>query len=70
MSDFSVVQNLHFIGFAVSIGTIAIVDFRLSSDDARLPPNWPPIRAVDAGWYCRHVLITGPLMFSTDAVAY
>ena len=26
---FPVVQSLHFIGFAVSIGTIAIVDFRL-----------------------------------------
>ena len=69
---FPVVQSLHFIGFAMSIGTIAIVDFRLlglgmlREAPARLGGG---SRALDAGWSCGH-LITGPLMFSTDAVAY
>lgn len=69
---FPAIQSLHFIGFALSIGTIAIVDLRLlgvgmqRESAAELaadlaPWTWAGIAAM---------LITGPLMFSTDAVAY
>ena len=69
---FPVVESLHFIGFAFSIGTIAIVDLRLL--------GWAMARqsalelAADldpwtwAGFAL--MLITGPLMFSADAVRY
>ena len=69
---FPAVQSLHFIGFAMSIGTIAIVDFRLLGLGMRRQA--PAELAADlAPW--THVgiavmLTTGPLMFSTDAVAY
>ena len=69
---FPAVQSLHFIGFAMSIGTIAIVDLRLLGLGMRHQP--PAELAADlAPW--THVgiavmLTTGPLMFSTDAVAY
>jgi len=69
---FPVVQSFHFIGFAFSIGTIAIVDLRLlglgmtrqtaaelHSDLNRW--SWIGIAMM---------LITGPLMFSADAVRY
>lgn len=69
---FPVVQSLHFIGFALSIGTIAIVDFRLlgfgmtrqtASELASDLNRWTL-----AG--IAMMLITGPLMFSADAVNY
>jgi hypothetical protein len=69
---FPAVQSLHFIGFAMSIGTIAIVDLRLLGLGMRR--QGPAELATDlAPW--THVgiavmLTTGPLMFSTDAVAY
>ncbi len=69
---FPAVQSLHFIGFAMSIGTIAIVDLRLLGLGMRR--QGPAELAADlAPW--THVgiavmLTTGPLMFSTDAVAY
>ena len=69
---FPAIQSLHFIGFAMSIGTIAIVDLRLLGLGMRRQA--PAELAADlAPW--THVgiavmLTTGPLMFSTDAVAY
>jgi hypothetical protein len=69
---FPAVQSLHFIGFAMSIGTIAIVDLRLLGLGMRRQA--PAELAADlAPWTLAGVavmLITGPLMFSTDAVAY
>jgi len=69
---FPVVQSLHFIGFAMSIGTIAIVDLRLLGLGMRRQP--PAELAADlAPWTLVGIavmLTTGPLMFSTDAVAY
>ena len=69
---FPVVQSLHFIGFAMSIGTIAIVDLRLLGLGMRRQA--PAELAADlAPWTLAGIavmLTTGPLMFSTDAVAY
>jgi hypothetical protein len=69
---FPVVQSLHFVGFALSIGTIAIVDLRLlgwamrrqtaAELAAELSP-WTQIGII-------LMLTTGFMMFSTDAVAY
>ena len=69
---FPAVQSLHFIGFAMSIGTIAIVDFRLlgfgmlREAPAQLAADLEPCTRAGIAV----MLITGPLMFSTDAVAY
>ena len=67
---FPAVQSLHFIGFALSIGTIAIVDLRLLGLGMRRQAAAE--LAVDlAPWTYAGIavmLITGPLMFSTDAV--
>jgi hypothetical protein len=69
---FPVVESLHFMGFALSIGTIAIVDLRLlgiamrrqtASDLASDLNRWTGIGLAV-------MLITGPLMFSADAVVY
>src|SRR5215472_4505282 len=69
---FPAVQSLHFIGFAMSIGTIAIVDLRLLGlGRSRLAPA--ELAADLAPWTRAGIavmLTTGPLMFSTDAVAY
>src|SRR5258708_35835047 len=69
---FPAVQSLHFIGFAMSIGTIAMVDFRLLGLGMRRQS--PAGLAADlAPWTHAGIavmLTTGPLMFSTDAVAY
>jgi len=69
---FPAIQSLHFIGFALSIGTIAIVDLRLLGLGMRRQA--PAELAADlAPWTLAGIavmLITGPLMFSTDAVAY
>jgi hypothetical protein len=69
---FPVVESLHFMGFALSVGTIAIGDLRLlglgmrrqtASELAADLENWTRI-----GFAV--MLITGPLMFSADAVRY
>jgi len=69
---FPVVESLHFMGFALSIGTIAIVDLRLlglvlrrhaASELASDLERWTRIGLAV-------MLITGPLMFSADAVRY
>jgi hypothetical protein len=69
---FPMVQSLHFIGFAMSIGTIALVDFRLLGLGMR--GQSPGGLATDlAPWTHAGIavmLTTGPLMFSTDAVSY
>jgi hypothetical protein len=69
---FPAVQSLHFIGFAMSIGTIAIVDLRLLGLGMRRQAA-ADLAADLAPWTRAGIavmLITGPLMFSTDAVAY
>ena len=69
---FPVVQSLHFIGFAFSIGTIAIVDLRLlglgmrRQSAAELAADLDPWTLVGFAL----MLNTGPLMFSADAVNY
>jgi hypothetical protein len=69
---FPAVQSLHFIGFAMSIGTIAMVDFRLlgfgkgHAGAAELSAGLAPWTLAGLAV----MLITGPLMFSTDAVGY
>ena len=69
---FPAVQSLHFIGFALSIGTIAIVDLRLLGWGMRR--HTAAELAADLNRWTNIglavMLITGPLMFSTDAVAY
>ena len=69
---FPVVQSLHFIGFAMSIGTIAMVDFRLLGIGMRRQS--PADLAADLALWTQAgiavMLTTGPLMFSTDAVTY
>jgi len=69
---FPVIQSIHFMGFALSIGTIAIVDLRLlglgmgrhtASELAADLRRWTL-----AGFVM--MLITGPLMFSADALVY
>jgi uncharacterized membrane protein len=69
---FPIVQSLHFIGFALSIGTIVIVDFRLLGLGMRRQKA-SEIAADLNPWTSAGIavmLITGPLMFSTDAFAY
>jgi hypothetical protein len=69
---FPLVQSLHFIGFALSIGTIAIVDLRLlgwgmrRQSAAELAADLDPWTRVGFAI----MLTTGPLMFSADAVTY
>jgi hypothetical protein len=69
---FPVVQSLHFMGFALSIGTIAIVDLRLLGLGMRRQ-SAAELAADLSGWTSfglALMLITGPLMFSADAVRY
>jgi len=69
---FPAVQSVHFIGFAMSIGTIAIVDFRLLGF-GKTRVETAELAAGLAKWTWAGIavmLITGPLMFSTDAVGY
>ena len=69
---FPVVQSLHFMGFALSIGTIAIVDLRLlgvgmrRQTAAQLAEDLAP-------WTLAGIVVmltTGFLLFSADAVVY
>jgi hypothetical protein len=69
---FPAVQSLHFIGFALSIGTIAIIDLRLLGLGMRSQTS-VELAADLAPW--THIgiavmLTTGFLMFSSDAVNY
>ena len=69
---FPIVQSVHFMGFALSIGTIAIVDFRLLGIGMRRQEA-AEIAADLKPWTLAGLavmLITGPLMFSTDAISY
>ena len=69
---FPLVQSIHFMGFALSIGTIAIVDFRLLGIGMRRQ-SAPQLAADLAPWTFAGfatMLITGFLMFSADAVVY
>lgn len=69
---FPAIQSVHFIGFAVSIGSIAIVDLRLLGFGMRRQA--PAELAADLNrWTLLGIammLVTGFLMFSTDAVTY
>lgn len=69
---FPVVQSIHFMGFALSIGTIAIVDLRLLGLTLRRQ-SAEQLAADLAPWTLAGIvvmLITGFLMFSADAVRY
>jgi hypothetical protein len=69
---FPVVQSIHFIGFALSVGTIAIVDFRLLGIGMRRQTA-SQLAADLAPWTLSGIavmLITGFLLFSADAVVY
>jgi hypothetical protein len=69
---FPVVQSLHFIGFALLVGTIAIVDMQLlgfgtlRQTPAKLAADLAPWTAAGIAV----MLTTGPLMFSADAPNY
>lgn len=69
---FPLVESLHFMGFALSIGTIAIVDLRLLGIAMRRQ-SASELAADLKVWTwigLALMLITGPLMFSADAVNY
>src|SRR5579871_5133415 len=69
---FPAVQSLHFIGFALSVGTIVIVDCRLLGV-GMLRQTAAELDADLAPWTFLGVavmLTTGMLMFSADAVTY
>ena len=69
---FPLVESLHFIGLALSVGTIAIVDLRLLGIAVRRQS--PSELAADLHKWTwmglALMLTTGPLMFSADAVNY
>ena len=69
---FPVVESLHFVGLALLVGTIAIVDLRLLG--IAMPRQSASELAADLEIWTRIglalMLITGPLMFSADAVNY
>src|SRR5260370_10265026 len=69
---FPAIQSVHFIGFAVSIGSIAIVGLRLLRFG--MGRQAPADLAADLNrWTLLGIammLVTGFLMFSTDAVTY
>jgi uncharacterized membrane protein len=69
---FPVVESLHFMGFALSIGTIAIVDLRLLGLGMRRQTARELAADLDPWTWAgiALMLITGPLMFSADAVTY
>src|SRR2546423_1185815 len=69
---FAVVQTGHFIGFALLIGTVAIVDLRLLGFGLRqqkadeLAADLDTWKWIGLGL----ILMTGILMFSSSALAY
>jgi hypothetical protein len=69
---FPMVESLHFAGFALLIGTIAIVDLRLLGFGMRRQ-SASELATDLAPWTLAGLaimLITSPLMFSADAVVY
>jgi Family of unknown function (DUF6644) len=69
---FPVVETFHFIGFALLIGTIAIVDLRLLGLGLRREPV-SQLAGDLAPWTLAGLVLmltTGPAMFSADAVVY
>ena len=69
---FPIVESLHFMGLALSIGTIAIVDLRLLGIGMRRQTASQLAADLDPWTWSGFavMLITGPLMFSADAVVY
>src|SRR5690348_15936655 len=69
---FPLIQSLHFMGFALSIGTIAIVDLRLLGLGMRRHTASELAADLNRWTWAGFVvmLITGPLMFSADPVVY
>jgi hypothetical protein len=69
---FPVVQSFHFLGFALLIGTIAIVDLRLlgggmrRQSPAQLAKDLNPWTLIGLVF----MLTTGPIMFSADPRVY
>lgn len=69
---FPAAESLHIAGLALSIGTIAIVDLRLlglgltGRTAAELDRDLAPLTAAGLAI----MLVTGPLMFSADAVGW
>lgn len=68
---FPMVESIHFLGFAFLIGTIAMVDLRLLGFGVRQPAGELE-RDLSPWTYAglAMMLITGPAMFSADAVTY
>ena len=69
---FPVCECVHIIGFALSIGTIAIVDLRLLGVGMRHQTPSQLLKAT-APWTLAGIivmLISGPLIFSSDPVHY
>jgi hypothetical protein len=69
---FPIVESLHFMGLALSIGTIAITDLRLLGIGMRRQTASELAADLDPWTWAglALMLITGPLMFSADAVNY
>src|SRR6185312_6970662 len=68
---FPVLECFHILGFAVTIGTIALVDFRLLGVGLR--QNASELAKSLAPWTLfalTSVLISGPLLFSSDPDMY
>lgn len=69
---FPMVESLHFIGFALLIGTIAIVDLRLLGLGMRRQTASELAKDL-APWTLAGLVVmltTGPAMFAADAVVY
>jgi hypothetical protein len=69
---FPIVQSLHFMAFALLIGTIAIVDLRLLGFGMRQETPAGIARDLRAWTWAglAIILTTGPIMFSGSATAY
>ena len=69
---FPVVESLHFIGFALLIGTIAIVDLRLLGGGMRRQTAAQLATGLAPWTWAGLILMltTGPAMFSADAPVY
>src|SRR5215831_10456624 len=69
---FVVVQSVHFIGFAMLIGTVAIVDLRLLGFGLRKQDADDLAADLDKWKWIglSLILVTGLLMFSSSALAY
>jgi len=67
---FPAVESLHMMGFALSIGTIALVDLRLLGLAMRRQTAGELAADLDRlTWFGLAVMLsTGPLMFSADAI--